>query len=84
MSAERQEHSAALFSELRTVVRQIHETEGEAAAGLAETYLQWESLPSLVGSLHRLRHQLATCADLYQRATDLVDRQEALWRPSNS
>ena len=84
MSVDRQEPSAALFSELRTVVWQIHVTEGELAAGLAEIDPQSESLPSLLGSLHRLRQQFAACAYLYQHATDLVDRQEALWKPSNT
>lgn len=76
MTTARREQAKALFTELKSLVREIQETE---AAGLVQDAPGGTGLPALLGSLHSLRELCSARALLYARVADLLGRQEALW-----
>ena len=72
----RREQVEALFTELKSLLREIQETE---AIGLVQDTLDGTGLPALLGSLHSLRELCSARAHLYARAADLLGRQGARW-----
>ena len=79
MTRPGRELSAALFAELRSVLREIGETEHAASISLEGVNFASDDLPSLLASVRALRESCASCTRLYERATDLLVRQETLW-----
>jgi hypothetical protein len=76
VTTARREQAKALFTELKSLLREIQETE---AAGLVQDAPDGTGLPALLGSLHSLREFCSARALLYARVADLLGRQEALW-----
>mgnify|MGYP001396374288 CR=1 FL=1 len=72
----RREQAKALFTELKSLLCEIRETD---AAGLVQDGPDGTGLPALLGSLHSLEEFGSARAHLYACAADLLGRQEALW-----
>lgn len=75
MTTPRREQARALFTEFKSVLREIQGTE---AAGLVQDTPGGTGLPALAGSLHSPTELCSARALLYPRAADLLGRQEAL------
>lgn len=81
MTTSRRGQSEALFSELRSVLVEIRESEADATADLDQADPREAELPVLLESLRSLRERCSARALLYAQAAELIDRQVALWSP---
>jgi hypothetical protein len=69
VNTARREQAKALFTELKSLLREIQETE---TAGLVQDAPDGTGLPALLGSLHSLRGFCSARALLYARIADLL------------
>lgn len=83
MTTSRRGQSETLFSELRSVLVEIRESEADATTDLDQAGPGEAELPVLLESLRSLRECCSARALLYERAAELIDRQVALWSPGD-